>query len=452
MRARPNHQFVLISDIHFNPLADPALVTQLMAADASRWESIFATDPHPAVSQIGADTVWPLFASVVTQMQNVEPKPSLIVVTGDILAHKLQDKFASAAKVNDPIAFRNFEKKTVEFVGLELEKASGGVPVVFTLGNNDEDCGDYALQPDGPFLEDSAETVKTLAKVDAKAMAAWSTVGSYVMENPLASHRLIIALNTNFWSRRYVNSCGSGDSGPAVLSWLSDQLQDAKKRGDKVWLVYHIPPGIDGHTSARTKQIVPFWKANYAESFDKLLDEYRTTIELNLAGHTHLDDFRLVKTDHGTSLVLINPALSPNVGQNPAFRVVTLDSHARPEDIMTYYTPDIDSPKWQLEYNSRPALGLKEIDAKSYESLYKEIGDSPTAADKWKLYYSVSRPTAVSTDKAYLRSLYCATGHSAPDAFEACLNSPADASTPPSPPPPGNKFQTNTSVHPPATD
>jgi predicted phosphodiesterase len=413
---------VLLSDIHFNPLADPALVPQLMAADASQWESIFAADPHPAVPAYLSDTVWSLFASVVSQVQNVQPRPKLVIVTGDILAHKLQSKFASITQANDPAAFRNFEKKTVDFIGIELEKAAGGVPVFLTLGNNDEDCGDYALQPGGPFLKDSAATVQTLSKSDTKAMASWVTLGSYVAENPLASHHRIIVLNTNFWSGRYKNTCGSGDSGPAVLSWLSDQLQDAKKASDKVWLVYHIPPGIDGHTSSHTKQVVPFWKPDYLEGFTKLLDEYRGTIELNLAGHTHMDDFRLVQTTHGDALVLINPGVSPNVGQNPAYRVITVDSHARLEDILTYYTPDLEPPKWQLEYKTRPDLGLKEIDAKDYETLYRQLGDSATVDEKWKLYYSVSRPAAVSTDKGYVRSLYCASGHSEPDAFEACIH------------------------------
>jgi sphingomyelin phosphodiesterase len=187
-------------------------------------------------------------------------------------------------------------------------------------------------------------------------------------------------------------------------------------------MIYHIPPGIDGHSSSTTKQVVTMWKPAYADGFNKLLDQYRKTIELNLAGHTHLDDIRLIKTEHTQTLVLINPGVSPNIGQNPAFRVITVDSQARLQDMMTYYIPNLQALKWELEYSARQAYGLKKIDANSYQALYRQIDQSPSVSDKWKMYYAVSRPAGLADSKTYLRSLYCATGNSSAEAFQTCLS------------------------------
>jgi len=419
-QAQAAQQFLIISDIHFNPLADPALASPLMAAEPSQWEAIFAGDAHSPAPKYGEDSSWALLSALVTGMQSIQPRPKVIILTGDVLPHKFQDKFSAITHETDPAAFRGFVKKTFTFIGLELQKASAGVPLLYTLGNNDEECGDYALQPDGPFLQDTRQMVQALAQVNAEAMAPWVSLGSYAAENPLARHHRIIALNSNFWSARYQDSCGSksGDPGQAEMQWLTDQLKDAAAHGDKVWLAYHIPPGIDGHSSSKTGKVVTFWKAPYAEAFDKVLDQYSKTIELNLAGHTHLDDIRLVKTEHTETLVIINPGVSPNVGQNPAYRLVTVDAKARPVDITTYYMPKLDVLKWEPEYSLRAAYGLKKVDAASYQHLYESVG----GADKWKLYYSVSRPAAVSSDKSYQRSLYCASGNSDAEAFTKCLS------------------------------
>jgi len=421
-QARAAQQLLIISDIHFNPLADPGLASQLMAAEPSQWEAIFSADSRSPAPKYGDDSSWALLSALVTGMQSIQPRPKLIILTGDVLPHKFQDKFSAITHESDAAAFRSFARKTFTFIGLELRKASGGAPLVYTLGNNDEECGDYALQPNGPFLQDTREMVQSLAQVNASVMAQWVSLGSYVAENPLAAHHRIIALNSNFWSSRYKDACESkatdADPGEAEINWLVDQLKDAAAHGDKVWLEYHIPPGIDGHSSSRSGKVVPFWKAYYADAFGKLLDQYRKTIELNLAGHTHLDDIRLVKTEHAETLVIINPGVSPNVGQNPAYRLVTVDAKARPTDITTYYLPKLDALKWEQEYSLRSAYGLKKVDAASYQKLYEGI----VGSDKWKLYYSVSRPAAVSDEKSYQRSLYCATGNSSPEAFQKCVD------------------------------
>ena len=64
-----------------------------------------------------------------------------------------------------------------------------------------------------------------------------------------------------------------------------------------------------------------------------------------------MDDFRLLTS----SLVLLAPGLSPVVGQNPAFRIVSLNRKGELADEDTYYLSNLDEAvngsqaKWKLE-------------------------------------------------------------------------------------------------------
>ena len=82
-----SHQFLLTSDIHFNPMADPALVSALSASPPTQWESILNQSKFTAFSRYGQDTNWWLLRSALNQMRQTLPNPAFILITGDLLAH-----------------------------------------------------------------------------------------------------------------------------------------------------------------------------------------------------------------------------------------------------------------------------------------------------------------------------------------------------------------------------
>jgi hypothetical protein len=63
-RSEPtSHQFLIASDLHFNPFADPTLVADLAAAPATAWEPILNRSQPTAYSPYGQDTNWWLLQS-----------------------------------------------------------------------------------------------------------------------------------------------------------------------------------------------------------------------------------------------------------------------------------------------------------------------------------------------------------------------------------------------------
>jgi hypothetical protein len=419
------NEFLWFSDIHFDPLADPRIVDQLAVAEPAQWPAIL-TSGSMKFPDFGHDTNWPLFASLVEAAARIESKPAFTIVTGDLLGHHFRERFNTMAAVHDDEAFRSFVRKSAEFVSLQIKQSSAGAPLILALGNNDSDCGDYALQPSGPFLADTARFVSD--------SDSYRRFGSYSLKNPALKHRRILVLNTVFFSPRYHNVCEStmDDPGTAELAWLAGELREAESSDDKVWLVYHIPPGVDAYATTHARQtsagsVTLLWKEMYQVKFLSLLAQYPGVVGPNFAGHVHVDDFRLLGSEKTSAFVVVGPAVSPITGQNPTFRLVKFGADGRLEDQATYDLRNLpeagraERPDWELEYDFRREWKLPELNARSYAKLYERIASSSEAAGRWWLLYSTSSPAASSVAPNHYRQFYCADKNLTADVYETCV-------------------------------
>ncbi len=445
-----SHQFLLTSDIHFNPMADPALVSALSASPPTQWESILNQSKFTAFSRYGQDTNWWLLRSALNQMRQTLPNPAFILITGDLLAHDFPATFAKAMHDNDREHYRAFVRKTIDFLALQLRQRFADTQILPAIGNNDEECGNYSIHPYGMFLLDTADLARNLAHADDAFVDSWQHLGSYNVPLPSVPGIRILVLNTVFFSKKYhaasfQDGCASVPStgGNYLLEWLEAQLSQAKQAHEKVWLVFHIPPGIDGYstiqqylslshgTAAPTAQlclqaIVPMWVPSWTARFDGLLQKYDGTVIANLAGHTHTDDFRLINTGGSNpSFVLINPPVSPVYGQNPAFRIVTYAADGTLSDQTTYYLTNLKhasrdvAGRWKNEYTFSRKWRKPQLDATSLGAIYDQIQANHKDRDLWFKLYNVSH-AGEPVPPASLRGFYCAIGSLDPDSYEAC--------------------------------
>ena len=179
--APANDQFLIVSDIHFNPFADPSVVANLAAAPANRWEPILNRSHATSYSPYGQDTNWPLLQSALDAVRTTEPHPALLMITGDLLAHGFPRAYAGATHDTDPAHYRAFVLKTVTFLAWELRRRFPKTQILLTPGNNDDECGDYQIQADGPFLNDTAALARALARGSGSFIADWRALGSYAV-------------------------------------------------------------------------------------------------------------------------------------------------------------------------------------------------------------------------------------------------------------------------------
>ncbi len=442
-------RLLLASDIHFNPMADPALMNRLLAAPPERWQGILQRSRLTAFSQYGHDTNWWLLRSTLDQMRATLPHPAMLIVTGDLLAHQFPQTFANITHDPDRAHYRSFVLKTVQFIALELRKRFPQTTVLLTPGNNDDDCGDYAILGGATFLTDTSALMRGLAHGSDTFATDWRALGSYNVANPAVANARIISLNTVFYSQNYNGSdflqgCAAkpADDGSRLLQWLDANLEQARAANQKVWLMFHIPPGIDGYSSTRqnlsqllktgsadtggcSKAIVPMWVPDWTTKFDELLQKYSGTVVASFAGHTHVDDFRLIGAGGDSpAFILVDPPVSPVYMQNPSFRVIDFAADGALTDQSTYYLTNLDEASkkvrgvWRKEYTFTEEWKLDRLDAASLATLYQRIVTDQATRERWFDLYSVSAVQGLPPDIE--RGLYCAVEGLSVPAYQAC--------------------------------
>jgi hypothetical protein len=278
----------------------------------------------------------------------------------------------------------------------------------------------------------------------------WETLGSYSVPHPTLRGVRIISLNTVFFSNKYhaaqfSEGCAPVSSnGPQVaFTWLESNLEKARIAHEKVWLMFHIPPGIDPYStvsqyqsllkggSAATGQlctdaIVPMWVPSWITQFDSLLEKYHDTVVAAFAGHTHNDDFRLIGgKDTNRLFVLINPPISAIYNQNPAFRTIRFTRTGSLADASTYYLTNLTMAsgttrgEWVKEYTFSRQWHAMDINASSLGLIYEAVISQQKAREEWLKLYNVSSPAA-QVPTGNIRGLYCAIEALDPESYKIC--------------------------------
>ncbi len=128
----------------------------------------------------------------------------------------------------------------------------------------------------------------------------------------------IISVNSVFFSNKYqaanfADACSPVDSTAAArtFAWLESNLAQAAQDNEKVWLMFHIPPGIDGYSTmmqlsvalpgrrlalktCAARRSFPCGSQSGPLSSSTSWPDYQTTITATFAGHDHTDDFRVI--------------------------------------------------------------------------------------------------------------------------------------------------------------
>ncbi len=344
---------LFLSDIHFEPFWDPGKVAQLDAAPASAWKAILAAPPSADREQRfsllqqtchtrGDDTSYLLFESSLQAMRTEGAGSGFVTVSGDLMAHAFSCKYDALFPHASPGAYRAFAEKTLSFVIDELNSSFPGVPVYVALGNNDSDCGDYQLDVHSEFLSAvGAEVTKNFpASERQSARESFAAGGYYSVSLPAyAPKTRLLVLDDLFMSSRYSTCVGKADStgADAQLAWLEQQLTNARQNREKVWVMGHIPPGVDVHgTVTKMKDVCGGQKPVMFLSSEKLADvlvDSSDVIQLAIFAHTHMDEARILKADNEAQgptppksvVVKMVPSISPIDGNAPSFTVARVD-------------------------------------------------------------------------------------------------------------------------------
>jgi len=442
---------LMVSDIHFEPFWDPEKVAQLDTAPASQWNTIFAAASSPdreqrfsALAQScptrGADTSYPLFASSLKAMRGSATGARFVTVTGDLLSHGIECEYRTLFPRATTAAYRTFVEKTVSYVLAELNENTPGIPVYVALGNNDSDCGDYRLDPRSEFLSAAGRQI-TASLPDAQresALRSFADGGYYSTPLPAPIHNArLLVLNDIFMSGKYT-AC-SGKPNPAAadaqLAWLQQQLDGARAQRQNVWVIGHIPPGIDAYAS-RVKMLMPCGSASpkmflSSEKLANVLTANSDVVKLALFAHTHMDEIELLRAEpaatgmKGSAIALKTvPSISPINGNNPSFTVAQVDPDTA--TLIDYRViaaaNQAGSGPWTEEYDYARAYGEPSYSAASVDHLLARFAADSTAQSKtsqsYLRHYFVGGGASVLAP--FWPQYVCTLTHHTAAAFNAC--------------------------------
>jgi sphingomyelin phosphodiesterase acid-like 3 len=336
---------LMVSDIHFEPFWDPAKTAQLAAAPASAWKAIL-TAPDSADRQArfealessckarGVDTSEPLFESSLNAMRADAAGIAFITLSGDLISHSFSCKYTTLFPKATPGEYRAFVEKTIEYVLGSLRDAFPGAPVYAALGNNDSDCGDYQLDANSVFLADTGKVMAAdFSGAEKKQVGEEFAAGGYFSARMPIKHTRMLVLDDLFMGKKYSTCAGKPDDKPAKdqIAWLKQQLEQARQNKEKVWVMAHIPTGVDPYsTISKGKDLCAGKEPTMFLSSEALTDtlaSYGDVIQLAIFAHTHMDEMRLLVSDNGKSAVPVKmvASISPIDGNNSSFTVAEVD-------------------------------------------------------------------------------------------------------------------------------
>ncbi len=403
---------LFLSDIHLDPFADPAKAARLNAAPAAEWPAILSAHDSPtqakefaalqdACPTRGVDTPYVLWQSSLMAIRADGARARFITLSGDLLAHSFDCKYKTLLPTATPAQYLAFTEKTVRTIVTTLRAALPGVPLYIAMGNNDSGCGDYQLDAaHDAFLALVAKVVaEALPATDRADVLSDFAVGGYYSV-PLATvpHTRLLVLDDLFFSGKYATCSGQPDTAPASaqLSWLAGQLSAARQHNERVWVMGHIPPGVNLYATARNSANVCAGAMPQmflaSESLAELLARNADVVRLAIFGHTHADEMRLLtvesslakasaQTSLGVPLKIVS-SITPVNGNRPTFTLAFIDpATAALADYTVFMASNLTgvAAKWAPEYTYSTTYHQRAFDAASLATLVRGFQSDPSA-------------------------------------------------------------------------
>ncbi|XP_069705209.1 cyclic GMP-AMP phosphodiesterase SMPDL3A [Periplaneta americana] len=270
-----------------------------------------------------------------------------------------------------------------------------------------------------------------------EALQTFNKGGYYTIEQKVRKLR-IVALNTNLCS----DIVGNEDDPAGQWAWLEDTLQKSQRNRETVYLVGHMPPGVDERQTGGISPYHDVFQERFNQRYLKLVRKYSDIIVGQFFGHLHSDSFRIVYSDKGqpVSWMFLAPAVSPkrtpSGANNPGLRLYKFDTDTgQVLDYRQYYLDltlanQRDVAEWQIEYNLTDYYDLNEVSAQELHNLVESFA-VPEGSKFFSRYYQANSVKLHRNPSGCENSCplthYCAITRLDYPEFHSCLETAASA-------------------------
>lgn len=350
----------------------------------------------------GEDTNVPLWKSTLSEITTLinHQVPRFIVFTGDIPDHGPDFPQPNPNQQQDIMVV------LTDLSNLEAIKKNN-IPIFYAVGNNDSLITDYGeffdasqnhnlfyLDPEhsspakrgwptlnanpdcsrSPTFACTYTTTSPMPADHASDMANVQIQG-YYSAYPLGSTipLRLISLNSVIFSRNYlypnVGSQTQLNEAQAEMDWLAAQLDSAEKLHESVYIIMHIPVGMDAFSNQAP--YFDLWNTTlklrgnmyFRDYFLAIVTAHKNIIRAILSGHTHEDELRgLYPNQSLQSMDVLDvgiPGITPNHKNNPGIQIYGFNKSFQLTNVKTYYTTPVPSGwtsfSFQTDYNCPPS-------------------------------------------------------------------------------------------------
>ncbi len=451
---------VMLSDLHFDPFHDPAKVPQLVKAPAEQWEAIlkqpdsaaqaadFAAVQEACHSKQSTDSPFPLLKSALDTARAQAAGARLVTVSGDLIVHELDCRYRAAlhlepATGDDQSLSAEFAEKATVFVMKQIEETFPKMPVYLALGNNDSRCNHNRLDVRDAYLKATSQAViDGLVGVSAAervlAMATYESAGYYAvtMAAPMKKTRLLVVDDTYMMAQYENCEADAKDRKGAEeqLEWLDKQLDAARKQGERVWVMGHVPPTVSpekvlakgkAFCAAGGKSVTTFL---YSDALAEALESHADVVTLTIFGHTHMDELHLLGEGKSAVAMKVVSSVSPVSGNLPS---VTIGSVAPASAELVDYTVYVASNRtgvgtaWTKEYGFDETYHEPAFTAAALADLIgrfrSDLPGTSAETQAYEQHFFKGGGLAALALGTYWQGYVCSMDHPTAEGFKACV-------------------------------
>ncbi|OCT92068.1 acid sphingomyelinase-like phosphodiesterase 3b isoform X1 [Xenopus laevis] len=373
-----------LTDLHLDPnytvTSDPRKVCpsagDQLVTDAGQWGNYLCDSPRVLIN------------SSIYAMKSILPKPDFILWTGDDTPHVPNEQLGEEAVL-----------EIIKWLTNLIQQIFPTTKVYSALGNHDFHPKSQLPPHNNSIYYRISEFWSPWLKNESVISFQKGAYYSEELKDVGAAGRMIV-LNTNLYYDSNSLTANMKDPGDQ-FQWLEEQLNNAYLKGEKVYIVGHVPPGY-----FEKKRDKPWFREEFNKRFIEIIQKHHGVIQGQFFGHHHTDSFKMFYSESGTpiSSMFIAPGVTPwkttlpgveNGANNPGIRVVEYDrQNLQVFDIVTYYLnltyANKVSPRWEKEYRLTEAFQVPDCSAQSMHSVLRKIADDSCYLQKYYEYNSVS--------------------------------------------------------------
>ncbi|KAK8801910.1 hypothetical protein WA158_006305 [Blastocystis sp. Blastoise] len=338
---------------------------------------------------------------------NPSEKPDWIMVTGDEAIHGSKSRQSQEINLH--------ASKSV--FGLVKEIFNDYI-IVPTFGNHD-------TYPEGHMLTPPNNTWMTYPM--AEFWDSW--VPSEQVENVkkggyytklVADKWRVIVLNC-LWEYTTNTEVEPLEDPADQNAFLKQWLEYSRQNNETVWVLAHIPTG----SSVFNK---------YNIMYSELMAEYKDVVRATFSGHTHVDEFYVVRDVHNEektplSVNFVTAALEGYGGNNPGAKLYTYDDETK--DITNFVSWEGDFNRmnkenkfyWTPYFNALDAMKLKDLSPVSVIEWANRMFDDDELFQDYMTHYHVGRYERGSCKDSCKINAICKILFNEKDAKKACVES-----------------------------